>query len=86
MFIRQSIITAMAALAISSATMTGTAQAFVVGPAGAVQRSAQSLDMTQQVRRVCSLERRCTSSWTSCHWERVCRVTADYPPETGSRR
>ena len=86
MFFRQSMITAIATLAISSATMTGTAQAFVAGPAGAVQRSAQSLDMTQRVRRVCSLERRCTSNWTSCHWERVCRVTADYPPENGNRR
>ena len=79
-------ITAIATLAIGSAAMTETAQAFVVAPAGAVQRSVQSLNMTQQIRRVCQMERVCPRGPTSCHWENVCRVTGDYPPENGDRR
>lgn len=77
---------AAATLALSNVALTETAQAFVTGSATTLQRSSQSLNMTQQVRRVCSFERVCGQSLTSCHWERVCRVTADYPPENGDRR
>lgn len=83
---RHLMIAAIATLVISNATVIETAQAFVVAPAGTVQRSAQSLNMTQPIRRVCQMQYVCPRGPTSCHLENVCRVTADYPPENRDRR
>ena len=86
MHTRHLIVTAIATVAISNAVMIEIAQAFVVAPTGSVQRSAQSLNMTQPVRRVCKMEYVCPRGPTSCHLENVCHVTADYPPENGGQR
>jgi hypothetical protein len=62
----------------------GAAQAAVVGPHSTVQSAAQSLDATEQVRRICQRKLRCTS-FMRCHWDTTCYVTKDYPPEHGRR-
>ena len=72
------LITAMATLVICSAAMTETAQATVAGPVGATQHAAQSLDLTQRVRRVCTRKLRC-ARFLQCHWEQTCFLTRDYP-------
>lgn len=82
---RRLIITAVATLAIGSATMIATAQAGVVGPAPAVQSSAQTLDLIQKTRRICRQVMRCPK-FLQCHWEKQCYITADYPPEHRDRR
>jgi hypothetical protein len=71
----------MAALAIlvAAAAMPNAAHGAVAGPSGAIPNAAQTLDATEQVRRVCSRQLRCQRMF-QCRWERVCRFTPDYPP------
>ena len=76
--------TAVAAFVIASATIGGTAQAAVAGPTGAIQGAAQSLSLTDQVRRICQRKFRC-AGFLRCRWEQSCYVTKDYPPEHGRR-
>ena len=83
MNIRIFVITAAATLAIGSAAMT--AQAGVVGPAPAMQSTAQSISPVEKTRRICRQVMRCPR-FLQCHWERQCYITADYPPEHGQRR
>jgi hypothetical protein len=83
---RLSMITTVAALALGTIAVTGTAQAAVVGPSGAMQGSAQSFGLVQQARRICQPVLRCGKFPTGCHWHRQCSVTADYPPEHNRRR
>jgi hypothetical protein len=73
------------ALALGSAAMTGTAQAAVTGPAGTMQQSSQSLDLTQQARRICRPVLRCGKFPQGCWWTQSCYITLDYPPEHGRR-
>ena len=75
-----------AALALGSAAIAETAQATVVAPAGATQRAAQSLDLTQQVVRICKQVFRCGEMKRGCWWEQQCSITPDYPPENGDQR
>jgi hypothetical protein len=72
---------AIAALVIGGAI--GTAKAAVVGPHSSAQRAAQSLDMTDQVRRICHTKLVCTRF--PCRFVEQCYVTKDYPPEHGRR-
>jgi hypothetical protein len=65
--------------------MTDTARAAVAGPAGAMQRAAQFLDPTQQVRRICTRKLRC-ARFLQCRWEESCTLTRDYPPEHDRRQ
>jgi len=56
---------AIAALVIGSAAITSTAQAAVAGPSSGIQGAAQSLSLTDQVRRICQQE----LSWTDRRWD-----------------
>jgi hypothetical protein len=69
----------------ATSNFTMTAQAGVVGPAPAMQSTAQSLDLIQKARRVCRQVMRCPR-FLQCHWEKQCYITADYPPEHNGRR
>lgn len=73
-------ITATAALLMSGVALSDTARAAVAGPAPAMQSAAQSLDLTQQARRICQRKLRCPRLF-QCHWEQSCSITRDYPPE-----
>ena len=75
---------AIAALVIGSAAITSTAQAAVAGPTSGIQGAAQSLSLTDQVRRICQRKLRC-AGFMRCRWEQSCYVTKDYPPEHGRR-
>jgi hypothetical protein len=83
MITRLLITTAIAALAIAGTAIGDTAQAAVVGPASAAQTAAQSLDFTQQVRRICRTRLVCERF--PCRFVQQCYVTKDYPPEHGRR-
>jgi hypothetical protein len=61
-----------------AAALPGTALGAVAGPSSAMQRAAQAIDMTEEVRRVCTRQLRCKRMF-QCRWERVCRFTRDYP-------
>lgn len=82
---RRFIITAVATLAIGGTAMIATAQAGMVGPATAVQSTAQSLNLIEKTRRICRQVLRCPR-FLQCRWEQQCYITADYPPEHGQRR
>ncbi|MBM3529678.1 MAG: hypothetical protein FJX62_16445 [Alphaproteobacteria bacterium] len=71
----------MAALASLAAAlaMPQAAQAAVAGPTDTMARAAQALDMTEEVRRICTRQLRCRGPF-KCRWERVCRISRDYPP------
>ena len=74
-----------AVVMLATASFTMTAQAGVVGPAPAVQSTAQSLDLVQKTRRICRQVMRCPR-FLQCRWETQCYITADYPPEHNGRR
>jgi len=76
---------AAAVVMLAAASFTVTAQAGVVGPAPAMQSTAQSLDLIQKTRRICRQVMRCPR-FLQCRWERQCYITADYPPEHNGRR
>ena len=76
---------AAAVVMLAAASFTVTAQAGVVGPASAMQSTAQSLDLIQKTRRICRQVMRCPR-FLQCRWERQCYITADYPPEHNGRR
>ena len=71
------------AAAIMGLALTGSAQATVAAPGAATQRAAQSLNFTEQVRRVCRT--RLTCERFPCRFVQQCYVTKDYPPEHGRR-
>ena len=79
MNIRLLVTAAVAALTIGSAT-----QAAVVGPHSGAQRAAETLDLTQSIRRICRTQLKCDRF--PCRFQQVCYVTKDYPPEHGNRR
>jgi hypothetical protein len=64
-------------------TICTAAQAAVVGPYDGTQRAARSLDLTNQVRRICHTKLVCTRF--PCRFVQQCYVTKDYPPEHGNR-
>jgi hypothetical protein len=82
---RTRILTLAAAVVIGSAAMMDAAQAGVAGPAASMQSTAQSLSITEQVRRVCRTVFRCGKFPRGCWWDKQCTVTGDYPPEHGRR-
>jgi len=82
---RRLIIAAVATLAIGGVVMIESAQAGIVGPAPAVQSTAQSLNLIEKTRRICRQVMRCPR-FLQCRWEKQCYITADYPPEHGGRR
>lgn len=65
--------------ALIAAAVPTAAHAAVSGPSNALPRAAQTLDPTEEVRRVCTRQLRCRGPF-KCRWERVCRITRDYPP------
>ena len=69
---------ALAALVIGSAAITSAQAAPAVSTT--IQSAAQSLDFTEQARRICHKRLRC-SGFLRCRWEDSCYVTKDYPPE-----
>lgn len=81
---RRLILTAVAAIAIGGIAMTSSAQAGVVGPAPAVQSTAQTLNVIEKTRRICRQVMRC-QRFMQCRWEKQCYITSDYPPEHGRR-
>jgi hypothetical protein len=76
--------TAVAVFVIAGAATSGPAQAAVAGPTSGIQGAAQSLNLTDQVRRICQRKLRC-ARFMQCRWEQSCYVTKDYPPEHGRR-
>jgi hypothetical protein len=75
--------TAIAAAIVGSVAFAGSAQATVAAPGAATERAAQSLNFTEQVRRVCRT--RLTCERFPCRFVQQCYVTKDYPPEHGRR-
>lgn len=76
---RKQLFAMVAFAALIAATTPNATYAAVAGPSDAMPRAAQTLSLTDEVRRVCTRQLRCRGLF-KCRWERVCRITRDYPP------